>query len=152
MERSWPTVGMRISQWQWLRSSFERPNFSLPKTSATGAAGSDPQHQPRAVLQTADGVLQLAMSHAGGADHQAAIGHRVGQAGEFLGFLQQRRGAHGGPRFAEGHIVGIDHAQARKAEIGHGARGGADIERIARRNQDDAQIVLPVGGDASMVA
>src|SRR5580693_10087755 len=29
---------MRISQWQWLMSSFDRPNFSDPKSSATGPA------------------------------------------------------------------------------------------------------------------
>ena len=28
------TVGMRISQWQWLRSSFDRPYFSDPKSNA----------------------------------------------------------------------------------------------------------------------
>jgi len=28
-----------------------------------------------------------------------------------------------------------------KAEIAHGASGGTDVERVARRNQDDAQAV-----------
>ncbi len=111
-----------------------------------------PQHQPRAVLQPADGVLQLAMPHAGGAHDQAAIGHRVGQTGEFLRFLEQGRRAHGGARLAERDVVWIHHGQARKPEIGHGAGGRADVERVARRYHYDTQIVFPVGGDASMVA
>src|SRR5215831_926101 len=40
MERSGSSVGMRRSQSQWLRSSFERPNFSEPNRRATGALGS----------------------------------------------------------------------------------------------------------------
>jgi hypothetical protein len=29
----------------------------------------------------------------------------------------------------------------RAAEVAHGARGGADVQRISRRNEDDAQAV-----------
>ena len=141
-----------MSQWQWLRSSLERPNFSLPKTNATGAAGQGAEDQARAILEAADGVLQLAVAYAGGADDEAAIGHGVGEGGEFLGFLEQGRGADGGAGFAEGDVVGGDDAEAREAEVGHGAGGGADVERVARRDEDDTQIVLPIGGDASMVA
>ena len=126
--------------------------FFAAEEERDGRGGQRAQHQPRAVFQAADGVLQLAVAYAGGAHHQAAIGDGFGEAGEFLGLLQQRGGAHGGAGFAEGHIVWIDHAQAREAEVGHGAGGGADVERVARRNQYHAQIVFPVGGDASMVA
>jgi hypothetical protein len=66
--------------------------------------------------------------------------------------LEQGRGADGGARLAEGDIVGTDHAQAGEAEVGHGTGGGADVERVARGHQDDAELIFPIGGDASMVA
>src|ERR1035441_4754150 len=116
-----------------------------------GCGGQFAQHEPGAILQAANGVLQLAMSHAGSADHQAAIGDRVGQSGKFLRLLKQRRGADGGAGLTEGHIVGANHGEAREAEVGHGAGGGTDVERVARRHQDYAQVVLPVGSDASIV-
>ena len=40
MEPCSSRVGMRISQWQWLMSAFDSPNFSDPKSNATGALAS----------------------------------------------------------------------------------------------------------------
>ena len=70
---------------------------------------------------------------------------------ELLGRLEQRRGADRRAGFAERDVVRVDHAQSREAEIRHGAGGGADVQRIARRDHDDAEVVFPVGGDVSMV-
>src|SRR5581483_2329670 len=44
-------------------------------------------------------------------------------------------------RFAKRDLVRIHDAQVHEAEVAHGAGGGADVQRIARRNQDDAQAV-----------
>jgi hypothetical protein len=62
---------MRISQWQWLMSSFERPNFSDPNSSAMGPAAL--AHQARARFQPAQRMLQLAMAHRSRAHHQRAV-------------------------------------------------------------------------------
>ena len=48
-------------------------------------------------------------------------------------------GAHRRTSLAEGHVIRVDQPQRGEAEIAHGARGGADVQRIARRHQDDAQ-------------
>ena len=65
-----------------------------------------------------------------------------------------RRGARpdGGAGLAEGDVVGIDHPEAREAEIGHGAGGRADIERITGLDKDDPEVFFAVGCDDSMVA
>src|ERR1019366_6882069 len=42
-----------------------------------------------------------------------------------------------GNRFAKGNFVGIDDAQVVHSEVRHGARGGADVQRIARGNEDN---------------
>ena len=113
--------------------------------------GQRPEDASRAVFQAAEGMLQLAVADAGGADHEAAIGHGVGEGGEFRGAIQQRGSADGGAGFAEGDVVGVDDAQVGEAEIGHGAGGSADVEGVASGDQDHAQVVFPVGGDVSIV-
>ena len=80
MERSVSTVGMRISQWQWLISSFDKPNFSDPNSSPTGAFDSVRADEARSVLEPSQRVLQFAMAHRRGPHHQHAIRHRVRQA------------------------------------------------------------------------
>jgi hypothetical protein len=53
-----------------------------------------------------------------------------------------------GNRFAEGYIVWIDQAEVAKTEICNGPRGGADVQRIAGRNQNDCEF----GSDVKSMA
>ena len=108
--------------------------------------------QAPAIFEAADGVVQLAMAHRGGAHHQAAIGDGGGQGGKLFGRAQQRGGADGRAGLAECHVVGVDHAEAREPEIRHGAGGGPHVERVARLHQNHAEIAFPVDCDASIVA
>src|ERR1700722_19322941 len=41
--------------------------------------------------------------------------------------------------------IGSDNCEAIKAEVGHGPSHGADVERIARRDQDDVEPVALEG-------
>ena len=63
---------------------------------------------------------------------------------QLFGRAQQRGGANGRARFAERHVVRVDHAQAREPEIRHGAGRGPHVQRVARRHQDHAEIAFPV--------
>ena len=99
--------------------------------------------QARAILQAADGMLEFPMTDGGGAHNQAAIGDGLGDARELLGRLEQGRRADRRARLAKSHVVGVDHAQAGEAEVGHGTCRRSDVERVARGNQDDAEVVFP---------
>ena len=85
--------------------------------------------------------MQFSVANRRRADHELAIGHRFGHAVVLFRVLRHVGGAHGGPRFAKSRVVRIHHPQAGKAEVAHRARGRADVERIVRRHQDNAQAV-----------
>jgi hypothetical protein len=42
-------------------------------------------------------------------------------------------------RFPESRIVRVDEAQIRDAEIGHGARRGADVQRVSDGDEYDGE-------------
>ncbi len=128
-----------------------QPEFFGAEQEGYGPLNQGPADQTRAVLEAPDRVLQLAVSDGGSTHNQAAIAYGIGERGELLRGAQQGRRAHGGARFAEGHVVGFDHAQAREAEIRHGARGRSDIERVPRGNHHYGKIVFPVQADIERI-
>ena len=85
-------------------------------------------------------MLQFAVPDGGGADYKTAIADGLFDLREFLGFGQKRGCAHGGHGFTKRALEGCDDAQIECAEIAHGARGSADVERVAGADQDDAEI------------
>ena len=84
-------------------------------------------------------MLQRAMADGSGADHQGAIRDGLGQRADIRGRLQHVLRLHGGAGFAKRDVVRIHQPQFGESEIAHGARGGADVQRIARRHQDHAE-------------
>ena len=92
-------------------------------------------------LEAAQRMLQIAMTNGRGADYERAVGHSVSDGCVFLGAGQNRSAAHGGTRLAKGALERIHHPQVRAPEVTHRARGCADVERISRRNENDAQAV-----------
>ncbi len=42
---------------------------------------------------------------------------------------------------AKGQLVGVYYAKMEETEVAHGTGGGADIERIAWADEDDAQAI-----------
>ncbi len=139
-----------MSQWQWLRSSFESPNFSEPKSSPTGARRQPAQDQPRAILEPPDRDAATRDGRRTSCPHERAIGNGFGDRGEIFRRLQQRRRSHRGARFAKSNVVGFNDAQARKTEVRHSAGGSADVERVAGLHEDNAQVLFP-GCDGLML-
>ena len=86
-------------------------------------------------------MLQIAMANGSGADHERAVGHSVRDRIIFLGASQNRSAAHGGTRLAKGAFERIDDPQVRAPEVAHRAGRRANVERITRRNEYDAQTV-----------
>ena len=88
-----------------------------------------------------DGVPGIAEANGRCADDESAVCHGFGETLELFGTGKKRRGADGRARFTKSQFVRIHDAKMEKAEIAHGAGGGADIERIARIDEDDAQAI-----------
>jgi len=93
------------------------------------------------LIETANGVLQLTLADGGGSYDERAILDSLSDGLEFFGLGQQWRSANRGTRLAESQFIRIHHTEMEKAEIAHGAGGGADVEGVARRCKNDAQAV-----------
>ena len=86
-------------------------------------------------------MLQLAMADGSRSHHQRTIRYCIADAGVLLRSSQQLASADGGTSFPERNFVRVHQAQVGTAEVAHGAGSGTDIQRVARRNQDYAQII-----------
>ena len=86
-------------------------------------------------------MLQVAMTDGGGAHHERAVSDGVGNGSVFLGVPQNLSATYCRTRVAKGAIKRIHNPQVRAPEVAHGAGGRANVERISRRNEDDAQAI-----------
>jgi len=85
--------------------------------------------------------MEMASADRGGADDERAVGDGVFDGFELLGAREHGRSADGGAGLPKRGRIGLYDAQMAEAEIAHGASGGADVERVARLDEDDAQAV-----------
>jgi hypothetical protein len=97
--------------------------------------------QARSLLKAANRVLRLATAYGGSSDDEVAVRDGLGHGLEFFGAGEQRLRADGGMRFTESQFVRVHHAKMRESEVAHRTSGGADVQRIARLDEDDAQVV-----------
>ena len=88
------------------------------------------------------GMLQVAMLNRGSADHKTAVRNRVFQAAEFFGVRENFRcRPDRRARFSECEFERIHDPQVRRAEVTHGSRSGAKIQRIASRDKHYPQSI-----------
>jgi hypothetical protein len=128
-----------VGQAGFFRAEQERDAIFF--TASGALARKTLQNDARASFERAQRMMQFAAAGGCGADYQRAIRDRFRNGAELFGARENRRSAYGRTRFAICGVVGIHQAQMRAAEIAHGASGGANIQRIARRDEDDAKIV-----------
>ncbi len=93
------------------------------------------------MFQALERVLQDAAADGGGSNHERAVGDGFCNGVVLFGLRKQRGSSDGRTRFAKGRVVGVHQAQAKEAKVAHGARRSANVERIARGHEDDAQAV-----------
>ena len=86
-------------------------------------------------------MLQVAMADGSGSDHERAVGNRFRHSFILLSRRQHSGGAHGRASALKRHIIRIDDPQTLETEVAHSPSGGADVERIARVHQNDAQMI-----------
>ena len=93
------------------------------------------------LIEPPDGVLQLTETDGRSSNDQRAVRNSFGEGLTLFGAGEQRRGANRRARLAECQFVSVYHTKMEKAEVAHRAGGGADVERIARTYEYDAQAV-----------
>lgn len=117
-----------------------------------------PFNQWRQVRKTDDRLLRLAMGERAGADNQCAGRDGFGERIRPSSVSQQSFRADGRPGFVPMRLERRHNSKVPESEVGHGARGSADVQWIARRNQHDVDglgfkrqkmIVVPQLRDAS---
>ena len=82
-----PASGIRISQWQWLRSFRGKSVLLRAKQEGDATGLHSLPNQPCAILQPPQWMLQFPMTHGGCSDHQRTIGDGFGHALVFLRLL-----------------------------------------------------------------
>ena len=93
------------------------------------------------MLGAFDGVLRVAAAQGGGADDESAVRDSFGETLELFGAGEKKRGTHSGACFTKGQFVRIHDAKMEEAKVAHGSGGSANVERIARVDEDDAQVI-----------
>ena len=105
------------------------------------AVGEALANQRRALFEAFDEMQRVAAANGGGADDESAVRDSFGESLEFFGAGEKRRGAHSGACFPKSQFVGIYDAKVEETEIAHGTGGGANVEGVARVDEDDAQVI-----------
>ncbi len=122
---------------------------ALLRTEEQGDAGRGKvfADEGRTLFKAPDRVLQFAEAGSSGSNDEGAVRDGFGHGFELLCADEHRRGSDGGTRFAKRQFIGIHDTKMEETEVAHGAGGRADVERVARIDEDDAQAVeLGSGG------
>ena len=90
------------------------------------------------MLEAFDRVLRIAGANGGSADDEGAVRDGSGDSLKLFGAGEKWRGADSGTRFAKGQVIRVHNAKMEETEVAHGAGGGADVERVARVDEDNA--------------
>ncbi len=93
--------------------------------------------KPACGFQAMEGQVEVAMACRRGSHNERAIGYRRRNVVEDLSLLQNLMRANCGAGFLKGDVIRIDQPEMGVTEIAHRARGGADVERITRRNENN---------------
>ena len=86
-----------------------------------------------------------------GAEDERAFADGFGEGSNFAGVGEEFGSVDRGASFAPVGLVGCDHGEVGEAEVGHGARDRADVEGIARRDEDDGDAVALLCGQQGMI-
>src|ERR1700694_395633 len=97
-------------------------------------------------------MQRVAAANGGGTDDEGTVLDGLGESLEFFSTGEKRRGAHSGACFPKSQFVGIYDAKMKETEVAHSACGGANVEGVARVDEDDAQVIeLGWGGQGTAV-
>lgn len=118
--------------------------FRSEDESNTAAAGQFRLNDRGDCRQSNHWLLGLAMGKGAGAEGESAVGDGFGEALGAFCVLEDLWGSDCGSSFAPVRRIGRDNRELGEAEVGHGARDRAYVERIARGDEDDVDAVAMV--------
>jgi hypothetical protein len=96
-------------------------------------------------------LIGFAMGECAGAEDEGAVCDSFGEVLCTLGVLEKTFGLDCGPGFSPVRLIRRDNREMREAEVGHGARDGANVERVARADEDDLDVVALGSGEQEMI-
>jgi hypothetical protein len=108
------------------------------------------------LLEGEDGLGELSDANGGGADDEGGVGDGCGQGVKAASVLEDGAGGDGGAGGVKlavelGGFKGsgevVDEVEVREAEVVESAGGGADVERVARANEDGGEVGAGGGGE-----
>ena len=97
--------------------------------------------QRREIGEKNHALFGLAVGQRSCADDQGAGCNGVGEGGMLLRVFKEIRRSDGGPGFSPVGFERSDYGQMRKAEVRHGPRRCANVERVAGRDKHDVEAV-----------
>jgi hypothetical protein len=84
--------------------------------------------------------MHFAVANSCTANDERTVGDCFAESFVNFGRLEKFFCADGGARALEGYVVRMHEAEMREAEIADATRGGADVQGIARINEDDSDV------------
>jgi hypothetical protein len=99
-----------------------------------------------------DGLVRLAVGDGRGSDNESAVGDRLLEGVDAAGVLEQSFRANGRFGLAPVWLIRGDDGEAGEAEVGEGAGGCSYIEGIARRDEDDVEVLALGWGEQELMA
>jgi len=101
--------------------------------------------------QAEGGLDGFALVEGAGAEDEGAVGDGFGEGFVNFGVAEQVGGAHGGFSLHPVHGERGNYAETAEAEVGHGAGGCADVEGVARGDEDYFDAVGLGGGKQGLI-
>ena len=89
------------------------------------------------LIEGDDGLFGFAVGEGAGAEDERAVADGFGEGGHFGGVGEEFGSANGGTGFAPVRLIRRHDGEMSEAEVGHGARDRADVEGVARRDEND---------------
>ena len=103
------------------------------------------------LIEAKDRLFGFAVCERAGAKDERAVANGLRNCWDFDGVSEEIRSADGRAGFAPVGLVRRNDGEVREAEVGHGAGDCADVERIARGDEDDGDAVALVRGEQGMI-
>jgi hypothetical protein len=101
-----------------------------------GAVGAFTLQERSEIRKRNDRLLRLAGFKRAGAEYEGCRGDGFSECATHCCVLEEVLGADGGLGFAPVGLIWGDDREAVEAEVGHGACDGANVERVARADED----------------
>ena len=103
------------------------------------------------LIEADDGLFRFAVGECAGAENEGGVADGFGEGGGFTRVGEEFGSADGGAGFAPVGLVRRDDGEVRETEVSHGTGDCADVERVARGDEDDGDAIALVLREQGMI-